>query len=91
MVVTLSVFGVYLALATFADGFMGSTVGGVPVAWLLAMSQVLLTWAVTWTYMRKADREFAPLEQRVRETAGARFTREDAAADGATTVERSAR
>jgi hypothetical protein len=41
------------------------------------MSQVLVTWAVTWTYLRKADREFAPLEQRVAERAGARFTREE--------------
>jgi uncharacterized membrane protein (DUF485 family) len=91
MVLTLGVFAVYLALAVFADGFMGSTVGGVPIAWVAAMSQVLLTWVVTWTYMRKADRDFAPLEERVRESAGARFTREPAAADDAATVERSAR
>jgi uncharacterized membrane protein (DUF485 family) len=71
-------FATYLGLATFATGFMGTTVlGGVPIAWLAAMSQVLVTWAVTWTYLRKADREFAPLEERVRERAGARFTRED--------------
>jgi uncharacterized membrane protein (DUF485 family) len=71
-------FATYLGLATFATGFMGTTVlGGVPVAWLAAMSQVLVTWAVTWTYLRKADREFAPLEERVRESAGARFTRDD--------------
>jgi uncharacterized membrane protein (DUF485 family) len=75
---TLVSFGTYLGLATFATGFMGTTVlGGVPVAWLAAMSQVLMTWAVTWTYLRKADREFAPLEQRVAERAGARFTRDD--------------
>jgi uncharacterized membrane protein (DUF485 family) len=77
-VMTLVSFASYLGLATFATGFMGTTVlGGVPVAWLAAMSQVLVTWAVTWTYLRKADREFAPLEERVRERAGARFTREE--------------
>ena len=77
--VTFVSFGVYLALAVFATDFMGTTVlGGVPIAWLLAMSQVLMTWAVTWTYLRKADREFAPMEQRVAERAGARFTREEA-------------
>jgi uncharacterized membrane protein (DUF485 family) len=76
--VTFTSFAIYLGLATFATGFMGTKVlGGVPVAWLAAMSQVLVTWAVTWTYLRKADREFAPLEQRVAERAGARFTRED--------------
>jgi uncharacterized membrane protein (DUF485 family) len=81
-VVTFVSFGIYLGLAVFATGFMGTTVlGGIPIAWFAAMSQVLVTWAVTWTYLRKADREFAPLEQRVAERAGARFTREDEAAE----------
>ncbi|MEA2383535.1 MAG: hypothetical protein QOH72_3506 [Solirubrobacteraceae bacterium] len=76
--VTFVSFAIYLGLATFATGFMGRTVlGGVPIAWLAAMSQVLVAWAVTWTYLRKADHEFAPLEERVRERAGARFTRDD--------------
>jgi uncharacterized membrane protein (DUF485 family) len=79
--VTFVSFAIYLGLATFATGFMGTTVlGGVPIAWLAAMTQVLVTWAVTWTYLRKADREFGPLEERVRERAGARFMRDD---DGA--------
>ena len=95
--VTFISFGIYLALAVFATDFMGTTVlGGVPIAWLLAMSQVLMTWAVTWTYLRKADREFAPLEQRVAERAGARFTREEEAAEAPPTaaeapIERSTR
>jgi uncharacterized membrane protein (DUF485 family) len=78
-VVTFGCFGLYLGLATFAVDFMGTTVGGVPIAWLAAMSQVVLTWAVTWAYLRKADREFGPLERRVAEAAGPRFTRADAA------------
>jgi uncharacterized membrane protein (DUF485 family) len=79
---TLVSFGTYLGLATFATGFMGTTVlGGVPIAWLAAMSQVLMAWAVTWTYLRKADREFAPLEERVAERAGARFTRDEDAGE----------
>jgi uncharacterized membrane protein (DUF485 family) len=103
---TFTAFGVYLALAVFAHGVMGTTIlGGVPLAWPLAMSQVFLTWIVTWSYLRKADREFAPLEQRIADRATARFTREEdgdghAAADGAraeapttvaATTERSAR
>jgi uncharacterized membrane protein (DUF485 family) len=85
--VTFIWFGVYLGLAVFATDFMGTTVlGGVPIAWLAAMSQVLMTWAVTSTYLRKADREFAPLEQRVAERAGARFTHEDQAAEAPTTA-----
>jgi uncharacterized membrane protein (DUF485 family) len=95
--ITFTWFAIYLGLATVATGFMGTMVlGGVPMAWLAAMSQVLMTWAVTWTYLRKADREFAPLERRVAERAGARFSREDgadpAAAPAATaTTQRSAR
>ena len=95
--VTFVSFGIYIALAVFATDFMGTTVlGGVPVAWLLAMSQVLVTWAVTWTYLRKADREFGPLEQRVAERAGARFTRDEtedetAAPAAEAPMERSAR
>jgi uncharacterized membrane protein (DUF485 family) len=94
--ITFASFALYLGLATYATDFMGTTVGGVPIAWLAAMSQVLMTWAVTWIYMRKADREFAPLERRVADRAGARFTRSGesaeahaVAADGST--ERSAR
>jgi uncharacterized membrane protein (DUF485 family) len=79
--VTLVSFSVYLGLAVYATDFMGTTVGGVPIAWLAAMSQVLMTWAVTRAYLRKADEEFAPLEQRVAERAGARFTREDEPAE----------
>jgi uncharacterized membrane protein (DUF485 family) len=77
--ITFTSFLVYLGLATFATGFMGTTVGGVPIAWLAAMSQVLMTWGVTWTYLRKADHEFAPLEQRVADRATARFTRDERA------------
>jgi uncharacterized membrane protein (DUF485 family) len=95
--VTFVSFGIYLGLAVFATDFMGTTVlGGIPIAWFAAMSQVLITWAVTWTYLRKADREFAPLEQRVAERAGARFTRDEAADEAPapaadTPIERSAR
>ena len=61
----LAFFGVYLALATFAPGFMGTQiVDGLPVGWLLAMSQVFMTWGVTWAYLRQADRVFEPLEHR---------------------------
>ena len=82
--VTFASFAIYLSLATFATDFMGTTVlGGVPIAWLAAMSQVLMTWVLTSVYLRKADREFGPLEERVRERAAARFVRDDDAAPAA--------
>jgi uncharacterized membrane protein (DUF485 family) len=59
----------YLLLAAFAQGFMGKDVGGIPIAFLAALTQVLLTWAITWAYMRKADSTFEPLEKRAAEAA----------------------
>src|SRR3954451_5370638 len=73
--ITLGLFAVYLALATFAVDLMGTTVlGGVPIALLAAMSIVFMTWAVTAVYLRRADRVFVPMEEGVRERATARFT-----------------
>jgi uncharacterized membrane protein (DUF485 family) len=60
----------YLILAAFAPGIMGwQVVDGLPFAWLAAMSQVILTWAVTWSYLRKADHVLEPLEQRAAKVA----------------------
>jgi uncharacterized membrane protein (DUF485 family) len=73
--ISFGAFAIYLALAVYATDFMGTLVAGVPIAWPAAMTQVFITWAVTWTYLRKADREFAPLEQRVVERAEQRFVR----------------
>jgi uncharacterized membrane protein (DUF485 family) len=65
-----SVFLAYLLLAAFAEDFMGSEiVDGLPVAWFLAGCQVVMTWIVTWLYLRKADREWDPLERRAAERA----------------------
>ena len=55
----------YLILAAFAPGVMGwQIVDGLPFAWLAAISQVILTWAITWSYLRKADSVIEPLEER---------------------------
>ena len=60
----------YLILAAFAPGVMGwQVVDGLPFAWLAAISQVLLTWGVTLTYLRKADRVLEPLEHRAADAA----------------------
>ena len=55
----------YLVLMAFVPDVMGwQIVDGLPFAWVAAVSQVLLTWALCWAYLRKADRDFEPLEQR---------------------------
>ena len=60
----------YLLLAAFDHGLMGKQVfGGIPFAFLAALSQVLLTWIVAWAYLRKADSTFEPLEQHAAEAA----------------------
>ena len=73
--VSLGAFLIYLGLAVFATDLMGTLVGGVPVAWLVAMTQVFITWGVTWAYLHKADTEFDRLEQRVTDRVETRFTR----------------
>jgi uncharacterized membrane protein (DUF485 family) len=69
----------YLLLAAFVPGVMGWQIAdGLPFAWIAAITQVLLTWVLTWAYLRKADRSFEPLEQRaaaVAERAGEEVAR----------------
>ena len=59
----------YLLLAAFAQDFMGTDIGGIPIAFLAAVTQVLLTWAITFAYLRKADSTFEPLEERAAKVA----------------------
>jgi uncharacterized membrane protein (DUF485 family) len=60
----------YLILAAYADGLMAwQIVDGLPFAWLAAISQVLLTWGVAWSYLRAADSKLGPLERRAVEAA----------------------
>ena len=66
----LAFFLVYLFLAAFAQGLMGEQIAaGFTVGFALSVAQVLMTWAVTLIYLRKADREFEPLERRAAEVA----------------------
>ena len=55
----------YLLLAAFVPGVMGWQIAdGLPFAWISAICMVLLTWVLTFAYLRKADRDFEPLEER---------------------------
>ena len=68
-------FLTYLFLTAFAQDFMGTEIAGMPLAFLLAVAQVLMTWAVTWAYLRTCDREIEPLEERAASVATRRFVR----------------
>ena len=69
----LAFFLTYLLLTAFAQDFMGTKIGGVPLAFLLAVAQVVMTWVVTWRYLRTSDRQLEPLEQRAAKAATERF------------------
>jgi uncharacterized membrane protein (DUF485 family) len=79
-------FMTYLLLAAFAPELMGERVLGVSLGFLLSVAQVLMTWLVTFLYLRRAERVFEPLERQAADAAArtgpARFEREtpDAAA-----------
>jgi uncharacterized membrane protein (DUF485 family) len=60
----------YLLLSAYAQGFMGKDLGGIPIAFVFAVAIVLLTWAITFAYLRKADSTFERLEQKAAKAAG---------------------
>jgi len=70
----LAFFLVYLVLTAYAQEFMGTEILGMPLAFLLAVAQVLMAWVVTALYLRASDREFEPLERRAAQAAAERFT-----------------
>ncbi len=61
----------FVLLAGYAEDFMGSEflVDGLTVGYVLAFSQFLMVWGLAWLYLRKADRDFDPLEEEVRQHA----------------------
>jgi uncharacterized membrane protein (DUF485 family) len=61
----------FILLAGYAEDFMGSEflVDGLTVGYVLAFSQFVMVWGLAWLYLRKADRDFDPLEEQVRQMA----------------------
>lgn len=57
----------FVILAGYAPEFMGREflTDGLTVGYVLALSQFVMTWALGAWYLRKADRDFDPLAQRV--------------------------
>jgi uncharacterized membrane protein (DUF485 family) len=56
----------FILLAGYAEGFMGERVyEGLTVGYCLALSQFVMVWWLAASYVRKADREFEPLEEAV--------------------------
>jgi uncharacterized membrane protein (DUF485 family) len=62
----------YVVLSQVAPDLMGTKVlGDMSLGFLGGVLLILLTMAITWTYLRKSARVWAPMEERVRREAGA--------------------
>ena len=60
----------FILLAGYAPDFMGESVyEGLTVGYVLALSQFVMVWGLTWLYLRVADRVFDPLRRRAAERA----------------------
>ncbi len=60
----------YIVLAGFARDFMGTEIiGSISLAFVGGVALILLTWLITFLYMRRSAREWAPMEERIRQSA----------------------
>ena len=96
----LAYYMAFILLAGYAEDFMGSSVyEGLTVGYTLALTQFLMVLVLGLMYLRRADREYDPLAQRVVTAAGGgdggeagraaegRFTRRESAAGERTDTE----
>ena len=67
----LTYYMAFILLAGYAEDFMGSSVyEGLTVGYCLALTQFLMVFVLGIMYLRKADRVYDPLAQRVLTNAG---------------------
>lgn len=60
----------FILLAGYAKDFMGRSIyEGLTVGYVLALTQFVMVWGLAWAYLRKADRDFEPLERAAAERA----------------------
>jgi uncharacterized membrane protein (DUF485 family) len=61
----------FILLAGYAPDFFGREfiVDGITVGYAFALSQFVMVWALTWAYLRRADKVFDPLAKRAAERA----------------------
>jgi uncharacterized membrane protein (DUF485 family) len=56
---------IFILLAGYAEGFMGTTIyRGLTVGYTLALTQFVMVWGLSLAYLKKADRDWEPLERR---------------------------
>ncbi len=67
----LAYYMAFILLAGYAEDFMASSVyEGLTVGYCLALTQFVMVFVLGLMYLRKADREYDPLAQRVLTSAG---------------------
>ena len=55
----------FVLLAGYAEDFMNERVyEGLTLGYVLALSQFVMVWVLAVTYVRKADRDFDPLQEK---------------------------
>ena len=77
----------YVVLAGVAPELMGEhLIGSISLGFAGGVALIVLTWAITLTYMLRSDRTWGPLEERIRaehsrtQSASGRFVRDGAPA-----------
>jgi uncharacterized membrane protein (DUF485 family) len=50
----------FVLVAYVAPDVLGEALG-----WVVGVTLIVLTWAVSFAYLRKSDREWAPMEERI--------------------------
>ena len=62
--------GVALCAAFVIVSYLAPDVLGEALGWVVGVGLIVLTWVVSFAYLRKSDREWSPMERRI--AAGAR-------------------
>jgi uncharacterized membrane protein (DUF485 family) len=82
----------YVVLAATAPGLTGTHVAGsFSLGFAGGVALVVMTWAITWMYMRRSNAVWGPLEARVRERAAGLAAQTAPVAEAAPGVERDGR
>ena len=50
----------FVVVAYLAPGVLGEALG-----WVVGVGLIVLTWIVSFAYLRKSDREWSPMEERI--------------------------
>jgi uncharacterized membrane protein (DUF485 family) len=67
---TMGLCAAYIVVAYLAPDVLGSALG-----WVIGVGLIVLTWIVSFAYLRKSDEEWGPMAERIGHEATGRFER----------------